>query len=45
MINRKLINKKNLTNSLLIKIWKRTGINPLNVVKDEKKAIKNKLLD
>ena len=40
-----LIRKKNLKNSFLLNIWKKKGINPLNVVKDEKKAINNELFD
>ena len=38
-----LSKKKNLKNSLLLNSWKNPGINPLNVVKDEKKAINNEL--
>ena len=41
----KLIKKKNFNSSPLIKIWKKIGIKPLNVVKDEKKAMNNDLFD
>ena len=41
----KLIKKKNFNRFPLIKIWKKIGIKPLNVVKDEKKAMNNDLFD